>query len=288
MGFWSTSLYGNDTTCDVRDRYIKYLQDGLGNTEAYERIMNDYKKMIDDEEEALFWFALAETQWKTGRLMPEVREKALYWIENAGGLEGWEESPKGALGWTKTLEKLKTKLQSPMPKEKKFRKPVLPDKNPWEMYDMYVFQMHGWRDRDPEYSGKYIVLHKVGEIRDTTSLTGKTMVLQIYDRMFDSIPSIEDLKQLRILPLDFPQRPSIEKTGIIMCVSLLQYNNKEYPSEYLTYLGNVPHPSNTCRRLTEWGWYTFNCTWEFMDRWKDIEYDTVSEGVYEYHPLKAK
>ena len=31
----------------------------------------------DDEEEPSFWFALADTQWKYGRLLPEVKEKAI-------------------------------------------------------------------------------------------------------------------------------------------------------------------------------------------------------------------
>ena len=37
--------------------------------------------MGDRDEEPLFWLALAETQWKLGVLLPDVKEKALYWIE---------------------------------------------------------------------------------------------------------------------------------------------------------------------------------------------------------------
>ena len=29
MGFWSTNLYGNDTTCDVRDFIIDKLTEGV-------------------------------------------------------------------------------------------------------------------------------------------------------------------------------------------------------------------------------------------------------------------
>ena len=37
--------------------------------------------MGDVEEEPLFWFALADTQWNYGRLLPEVKEQALAWLD---------------------------------------------------------------------------------------------------------------------------------------------------------------------------------------------------------------
>jgi len=77
MGTWSSSLYGNDTTLDVRDSYTDYLLEQLSNQEALEKTLADYQELIGTDEEPLFWFALAETQWKVGRLTPEVKEKAL-------------------------------------------------------------------------------------------------------------------------------------------------------------------------------------------------------------------
>lgn len=66
MGTWGTALYANDTSCDVRDTYMKLLQEQLSNEEAYEKILDEYREYIGDEEEPLFWYALAETQWQTG------------------------------------------------------------------------------------------------------------------------------------------------------------------------------------------------------------------------------
>ena len=51
--------------------------------------------------------------------MPEVKEKALDWIARDGGLFLWEESRNGGAGWKRTMERLKLKLESPMPPEKK-------------------------------------------------------------------------------------------------------------------------------------------------------------------------
>jgi len=74
MGTWGAGLYDNDISCDVRDTYIEFLKDKLSNQESYEKTLNMYQECIGDiDDEPLLWFALAETQWKVGRLMPEVK-----------------------------------------------------------------------------------------------------------------------------------------------------------------------------------------------------------------------
>lgn len=75
MGAWGTSLYANDTTCDIRGDYIDKLRRGKSNEEATQELIDQYKDIEGDrEEEPLFWFALADTQWNYGRLLPEVKE----------------------------------------------------------------------------------------------------------------------------------------------------------------------------------------------------------------------
>ena len=140
MGFWGPGLYSNDTTMDVRDTYKGFLGDQLSSEEAHEKTLEQYQELIGSDEEPLFWFAFAETHWRVGRLLPEVKDKALNWIERGGGLDLWEENPKGKIGWQGTLLKLKEKLESPMPRERKFPKI---DLNPWSMHDVYAYQLHG-------------------------------------------------------------------------------------------------------------------------------------------------
>lgn len=140
-----SGLYANDSTCDVRDSYIKFLQEELSNAEAYEKTLEEYQEYIGDQDESLLWFALAETQWRTGRLLLEVKEKALEWIHKGGGLELWEESANKGTGWKKTLQNLKLKLLSPMPPEKKIRKPQIIDNNLWNVNDIYAYRFHGDR-----------------------------------------------------------------------------------------------------------------------------------------------
>ena len=111
MGAWGSGLYANDTTCDVRNTYMKFLQEQISNDEAYKKILEKFSEYLDDEDEApLFWFALADTQWKAGRLRSDVKANALAWIEKGGGMALWEESARGDAGWQKTLNKLRAKL----------------------------------------------------------------------------------------------------------------------------------------------------------------------------------
>lgn len=39
--------------------------------------------------------------------MPEVKEEALKWLANSGGLSLWEESKSGGAGWKKDIRKAK-------------------------------------------------------------------------------------------------------------------------------------------------------------------------------------
>ena len=68
MGTWGRGLYGNDTTCDVRDRFKKLLQDGFTAQEASDMLIGEFAEELANElERPLVWIALADTAWKLGR-----------------------------------------------------------------------------------------------------------------------------------------------------------------------------------------------------------------------------
>ena len=74
MGTWGSNLYANDLTSDVRDVYMGFIKEQLSNQDSYEKTLETFVECIGDEdEEPLFWFALADTQWKIGRLNPVVK-----------------------------------------------------------------------------------------------------------------------------------------------------------------------------------------------------------------------
>lgn len=78
MGAWGTTLYSNDTTSAIRDEYIKKLNSGEPNEEITMDLIKEFQALIcDTEEQALFWYALADMQLSHGMLMQYVRDKAL-------------------------------------------------------------------------------------------------------------------------------------------------------------------------------------------------------------------
>lgn len=297
MGTWSSSLYGNDTTCDVRDAYMSFLKEQLGNDDAYKKTLERFRETINGDEGSLFWFALAETQWKVGRLTADVKEKALYWIEQGGGLELWLENDGKGTGWLKTLEKLKQKLESPMPPEKKIKSPEELDMNPWEIHDVYAYQFHKRASEEKGIFGKYMLIQKIGH-EDYWIAKDKytaAMRVQFYDKIFDELPMLDDLQGLRILPLDLPDRINIsedrvnmygairKKVPIRMSTLLLLDKKSEYPKKHLTFLGNVQGLSNVKTNNWEFSWLNIE-TWlhDSYEKWQGIEYDTVGYGEYDY------
>ena len=95
MGAWGTKLYQDDVTCDVRDEYIDWLKVESDNVKVTQTVIDNNIDYIEDEEDGpLFWFALADTQWKYGRLLPEVKEKAIKYIEDGKDLERWKDNDK--------------------------------------------------------------------------------------------------------------------------------------------------------------------------------------------------
>ena len=85
--------------------------------------MIDYNEdFIEDEEDGpLFWFALADTQWKYGRLLTEIKELALKHLHEGTDLKRWENT-KDYDKRKKVLSDLETRLNSEQPPEKKISK----------------------------------------------------------------------------------------------------------------------------------------------------------------------
>lgn len=287
MGFWGSSLYANDTTNDVRDTYMEYLMDQLSDQDAYDKTMErfaDYFKYED--EEPLVWYALAETQWSVGRLTPDVKEKALYWLERKGGLKLWLETPSKGKGWLKTLDKLKEKLNSPMPQRKNVRRPDPVDNNLWNINDIYAYQFHEKNAQELGYAGKYMVLQKIGEGYPIWE-TDLYMCVQMFDGIFDHLPTLEELEGVRILPIDFPDRSTFAKDPIWMSAYFGVYKKRNYPKKYLTFLGNRKIIANNMKCTREWSWAQVDgALYRAYQRWQGVEYETIGDGIYHYIPKK--
>lgn len=250
MGTWNAGLYGNDTTCDIKDDYIELLKEQNSNEEAYRKIYEMYKEdeVIGSDEEALFWYALADTQWNTGRLQDDVKEKALKWIEKEGAIECWEEIRNGREKWEKAMLKLKEKLNTPMPPEKKFRKPKEFITNPFEIGDVYAYQFWSEDAEKLGLCGKYILFQKIGNRESRNN--GKVRinsVIKVFDKVFDELPEdVSAIEGVRLLPSFEFQKEREQKYNFELFpieeslnLDMILDKKNDLPVKHLHYIGKI-------------------------------------------------
>ena len=281
MGFWGSTLYANDCTTDVRDDYKNHLKDGLNNDEAFRQVMSTYADCMDTDAEPLVWYALADTQWNLGCLMPEVKEKASWWIDREGGMNFWEDSASHGTGWKKTLARLKEKINTPQPPEKTIKKTKQFVKNPWNVGDVYAYCFHTEEAKEKEYFGKYILIQKLG---DNDFFTDTLSVVRVFDKLFDEIPTDINLENIRLLPFSLAKTfmPSGKNTAVpklAMCAVLGMDKKGHYPHKHITYICNAPVPEKLYNRIT-WG---FLFDWRWIERtllffhpmWQEYTYELL-------------
>ena len=232
MGAWGTSLYSNDSACDIRGDYIELLKTGKNNSEAEKLLIENNQRYIADPEEApLFWFALADMQWNYGRLTPEVKEKALFYLQNREAeLERWRESgEKQTIAWISTLDKLQEKLLSPQPPEKKVSK-FRPYHCKWALGDVFAYRFSGDYSKETGFWGKQFVFRKVSET-DWYPLH-VIPVVEVFDWIGEEPPSLDEL-------LGMPILPSSRLMNSWNCFyAPITTGKRFYPEQNLTWLGN--------------------------------------------------
>jgi len=281
MGAWGTSLYANDCASDIRGDYLDMLRRGKNNEEATrELISNNHGIMGDTEEEPLFWFALADTQWNYGRLLPEVKERALFFLSQNDEFERWEDSGEKLLNeWKNTLAKLREKLLSPLPPEKKVSVYRL-YKCKWQLGDVFAYKFSGEYSQEKGVFGQYIIFRKITE---NVWWPGHIVpTVHIYQWIGSNIPSLDKIKSMNLLPqkywpIAFTNYPNLEKEYLF---DLLVSREKSIPKENLAFLGNV------------WGndlfsYLGFNIPGYYNGyagtEWKNFE-KTILEQYYAWNP----
>lgn len=195
MAAWGTGLYQDDIAEDIKFDYHNYFKEGLNNQEAYAKLLERYDDVINDpEDQSVFWFALADTMWNLGKLTKEVKEQALSCIANGKDVERWKaEDEKKAEKRQQVLEKLKEKLESPMPEEKKIGKKRV-FKNKWEIGDMYVMPIVGQYPRFPEMKAKYLLLIKLDDSKDLKDHIQPVVYIKYLEEEYYEGMDINELK----------------------------------------------------------------------------------------------
>ena len=205
MGAWGTGLYQDDTTCDVKEEYLNLLKIGTEPEEAMEEMIINWEDCIEDVEEGpLFWFALAETQWRYGLLDEKVKEIALQYIEEGIDLKRWEEDQKLYTKRKTELEKLKEKLESEQPKGKKIPKMTFQRAN-WKIGDIILYQILNENLKDHKWYKKYVLLKMAGTRKSNIGSLPREIyyneydLLSLYNWIGDKEIDIEKIDELKII-----------------------------------------------------------------------------------------
>lgn len=223
MGAWSTAIFSDDTACDVRDDFKDYIGDGYSSSEATNLIITEWQQSLDDpDEESVFWLSLAVTQWNIGRLEQNVKDKAISIITSGADLERWEgQSRKRRM---KVLEKIKDKIESPQPPEKKIPK-RFKSQCEWQVGELIAYKT---------LSKKKVLFRVIGHSEDKG---GKLPICELLNWQGEKIPNKLRLRFMGVKKRKHPNGLTDTRFG------LCQTSEKQYPKERIERTGIVLKPS---------------------------------------------
>lgn len=125
MGTWGTAIFSDDLAADVRGDWRDAILEGATVEDATSQLIRGYEGTLADMDESkVFWLALAAAQMETGRLLAEVRDRALTIIDEGGDVARWAEQDGNlARQRERVLARLAEKLRGPQPTPKRLRSP---------------------------------------------------------------------------------------------------------------------------------------------------------------------
>jgi hypothetical protein len=185
MGTWGTAIFSDDLASDIKSEFRNKIGFGKTPIEATEELLKDYSDEIEDSDESsVFWLSLALTQWNIGRLLENVKEKALEVIKNGQDLEKWKYDEKSFKKRKLVLEKLKKQLLTEQPKQKKIAKPFIRETT-LEKGDIISYQVK---------NDKFIIL-KVIDIQQDQIGDRYPLIeaLNFYENVIPKLSEIENL-----------------------------------------------------------------------------------------------
>lgn len=164
MSIWGPGLYQNDVSDDVQSYFRDQLHRGKNADQITQELMKSFQEELEDPDDSPnFWLALADVQWNLGRLLPEVKAKALACLSDGSALLSWKEVTKKDIAKRKqVLEKLTEKLNTPQPTEKNVSQYRL-YQCPWKVGDVFALPLESTLAKSLGLTGGWILLEKAGE-----------------------------------------------------------------------------------------------------------------------------
>jgi len=114
MGTSGTSITADDTVADVVGIVVDRMKEGASLQEASAFALRRFAGSLKDSDDGpLIWLALAQVQWKYGRVEPQVLEQVRNDIANESGLDRWREDSAGVAARKRVLDAFLAKISTP-------------------------------------------------------------------------------------------------------------------------------------------------------------------------------
>ena len=254
MGVWGTAIFSDDNASDVREEYRALLGDGVSGPEATDRLLKEWQPSTshDPDLAAVFWLALAVTQWKCGRLEERVKQEAIQVIDNGAALRLWKGSSDERKR-AQVLQATRKLLHDPQPPARKIAK-VFRATCDWEPGELVAYRVS---------SGSYIVFQVI-ELH--TDKGGVGPVCEIFDWQGPALPSAADLASRSMRA----RIPLWETTGtkpdqpLHYRLMILQASKREFPQARVFPLHQklpIQHPPKAKGMVNP----TMVCLWRKLD-----------------------
>jgi hypothetical protein len=240
VGAWGPAIFSDDVAADIREDWRLHIGDGLSPEAATTRIIEQYADAVKDQDEAgVVWLALAVSQWRTGRLLPEVQARAIEVIDNGADLRRWESAdPKTRRARAQVLAKTRDQLLSPPPETKRIPRRRR-SRTPYGAGDVLRYRHR---------SGREFVFWVS---RNVSDIGGEYNYLEVLDLGGSAVPSLSDLHRYSPLKLGAAlRRPGDPiQTGRI---GLSLIHASMLGADRITLIGNVAYPPGR-PRFDAWG-----------------------------------
>ncbi|MBO4374317.1 MAG: hypothetical protein J5829_04340 [Lachnospiraceae bacterium] len=237
MGTWGMGLYDDDFACDIKDDYLQGLQVGKNNTDITNEMIQEYCNDKDLFETILFWIVLADIQWEYGRLLPDVKERALFYLDDPELMSGLlSEYDKLYEIKKEAFKSISNKIKKKMPEPTKIRKHRL-YKCKWNIGDIFQYKIMG-KDAGI-YNNRYIYFIKCGE---GMWYPGHICPqIYVFRGIFEHELNMEELKENKVMPQFFIPKVYKEnkEEGIYCRLLLLNTSERIIPYNRMKYLCNT-------------------------------------------------
>ena len=237
LGAWGTAVFSDDLAADIREDWRDYVGEGMTPEAATRQILADHGDATSDPEESgVVWLALAVSQWRTGRIVPDVLARAIEIIDSGSDLRRWEQQPKLRQARARVLERTREQLLSQPPEPRRIPRPRRSE-TPFGPGDVLLYRHR---------SGREFVFWVTGNWSDKG---GEYNTIEVLDLGGMAPPPLTELHRLPGVQFGgrLPDTPLLTRR-----IGLTLIDGRKVPGDRLSLLGNASYPPGR-PRLDAWG-----------------------------------